>query len=350
MTIHFFTFSDRVQPSSRQRTFLTSEELERRGYSVIIHMPTVLSIALTPWPKKFVLILQTIRSLFSIQRDDIIYLQRAVYSKYFFLIMVIYLAIFRRKMIFDFDDPVYVHTPFKTKVFSKIANAVIVSTHGQLAWARQFNKNVRYIHFAIDPTLYIAYEKDYTVAPEVPVIGWLGTGPEHLHNLVLLIPVLRRLAGKVPFTFTLIGSFNDQRVLRLFDNIPDLDIRFIDRLAYTDAEAAPKEVQKFDIGVLPHQSEGEWNKGKTSMKVLEYMAAAVPPVASAFGEMPHIVRDGENGFLASSEDEWVDKLTALIGDPALRKRLGKAGQKTVVENFSLAGAVTAVEDVIRTLR
>ncbi len=349
MTIHFYTFSDRVQPSSRQRTFLTAEELERRGFSVIIHLPTVLSIALTPWPRKAVLILEIIRSLFSIKKGDVIYLQRAVYSKYFFLIMVVYLAIFRRKMIFDFDDPVYVHTPFKTKVFSKIADAVIVSTHGQLAWARQFNTNVRYIHFAIDPTLYIAYEKDYTVAPKVPTIGWLGTGPEHLHNLILLIPVLRRLAGKVPFTFTLIGSFNDPRVLRLFDNIPDLNISFIDRIAYTDAEAAPKEVQKFDIGVLPHQSVGEWNKGKTSMKVLEYMAAAVPTVASAFGEMPYIVRDGENGFLASSEDEWVEKLTALICDPALRKRLGQAGQKTVVENLSLADAVTKVAGVIQSL-
>ena len=350
MTIHFFTFSDRTQPSSRQRTFLTAEELERRGFSIIIHMPTVLSLARTPWPKKGKLIFDLLRTLPSIKRDDVIYLQRAVYSKYFFLIIVVYLKLFRRKMIFDFDDPVYVHTPFKTKVFSKMADAVIVSTHGQLAWARQFNTNVRYIHFAIDPTLYITYEKDYTVAPKVPIIGWLGTGPEHLHNLVLLVPVLKRLAGKIPFTFTLIGSFNDPRVLRLFDTIPGLDVHFIDRLAYTDAEAAPKEVQKFDIGVLPHQSKGEWNKGKTSMKVLEYMAAAVPPVASAFGEMPYIVRDGENGFLGSSEDEWVEKLTILISDPALRKRLGKAGQKTVIENFSLASAVTTVAEVIRTLR
>lgn len=350
MTVHFFTFSDRAQPSSRQRTFLTAEELERRGFSISIHLPTVLSIARTPWPRKSILILETIRSLFYIKKDDIIYLQRAVYSKYFFVIMVVYLKLFRRKMIFDFDDPVYVHTPFKTKVFSKMADAVIVSTHGQLAWAKQFNYNVHYIHFAIDPTLYIAYEKDYVVAPKIPVIGWLGTGPEHLHNLVLLVPVLKRLVGKIPFTFMLIGSFNDPRVLRLFDTIPGLDVRFIDRLAYTDAEAAPREVQKFDIGVLPHQSEGEWNKGKTSMKILEYMAAAVPVVVSTFGEMPHIVRDGENGFLASSEDEWVEKLTTLIGDPSLRKRLGKAGQKTVVENFSLAGAVTAVEDIIRTLR
>lgn len=349
MTVHFFTFSDRTQPSSRQRTFLTAEELERRGFSVVIHLPTVLSIARTPWPRKLVLIVETIRSLFSIKKDDIIYLQRAVYSKYFFAIMVVYLKLFRRKMIFDFDDPVYVHTPFKTKVFSKMADAVIVSTHGQLAWARQFNTNVRYIHFAIDTTLYIAHEKDYAMVPKVPVIGWIGTGPEHLHNLALLVPVLKRLAGKVPFTFTLIGTFNDSRVIHLFDAISNLNVHFIDRLVYTDAEAAPKEIQKFDIGVLPHQSEGEWNKGKTSMKVLEYMASAVPSIVSTFGEMPYIIRDGENGFCASSEDEWVEKLTALINDPALRKRIGKAGQETVVENFSLFGAVTTVADVIRTL-
>lgn len=351
MTVHFFTFSDRVAPSSRQRTFCTSEELEKRGFSTVIHMPTVLSISRTPWPKKFLLIMQVIRSLFSIKKGDIVFLQRAVYNKYFFVIMVVYLFISRRKMIFDFDDPIYTHNFLKTKVFSQMASAVIVSTHRQMEWAKQFNNNVYFIHFAISVTPYEKYAKDYAVAPSQPVIGWLGTGPEHLANLPILVPVLRRLAAQkdMPFTFVFIGAFKNKAVYDLFQHIPNLDIRFIDSLQYTDSESAPREIQKFDIGVIPHQSAGEWNKAKTSMKVLEYMACRVPAVASSFGEMPYIIQDGVNGFMATSEDEWVEKLSQLLRDPALRERFGRAGQQTVRDRYSFDAIIPQVAQVIRSL-
>jgi glycosyltransferase involved in cell wall biosynthesis len=350
MIIHFFTFSDRIAPSSRQRAFYIAEELEKRNFSTIINTPTVLSLARTQWPKKFFLIVQVIQSLFSIKKNDIIFLQRTVYSKYFFIVIVCYLFLTRRKMIFDFDDPVYVHTPFKTKIFCKMAHAVVVCTHIQAEWARQFNNNVHVVHIAIDPVPYKKLSKDYSVPTGKPIIGWLGTGPEHLANLPILVPVLRRLtAQKLPFTFVLIGAFKDPRVYHLFQSILGLDVRFIDKIAYTDLESAPREIRKFDIGVVPHQSEGEWNKGKTSMKVLEYMACAVPAVVSAFGEMPYIIEDGVNGFVAASEDEWVEKLTLLLNDSVLRERLGRAGQNTVQERYSFDAIMPEMVQVIHSL-
>ncbi len=350
--VHFFPFSDIVAPSSRQRAYYTAEALRKRGMETIVHTPTVLSMARTPWPRKGLLILELIRALRSVKKKDIIYLQRTVYSKYFFVILVGYVLLFRRKMIFDFDDPVYVHNFFKTKVFSQLADAVIVSTHGQLSWVKQFTHRAHYVHFAIDPEPYEKLSKDYATTSDVPVIGWLGTGPEHLANLPILVPVFTRLAKErdVPFTFVLIGSFNDVRVHSLFDRIPGLKTTFIDRIAYTDPYAAPNEIRKFDIGVIPHQSSGEWNRAKTSMKVMEYMACAVPPVASVFGEMPYLIKDGENGFLAASEEEWVQKLTLLLRDHALRKRLGRAGQQTVKEGgFALDTAVRKIEKIIHSL-
>jgi glycosyltransferase involved in cell wall biosynthesis len=237
-------------------------------------------------------------------------------------------------MIFDFDDPIYVHSFFKTKIFTQMANAVIVATHRQAEWARQYNKNIYLIYFVIDPEPYEKYSKDYSRPLSKPVIGWLGTGPEHLHNLPILVPVLARLAAQKAFTFVLIGAFKNKKVYDLFEHIPGLEVNFIDKIDYIDPNAAPKEIQKFDIGVVPHQSEGEWNRGKTSMKILEYMACAIPVVASAFGEMSYIIQDGGNGFIANSEDEWVEKLARLLDDQALRQRLGVAGQQTVREQYN----------------
>jgi glycosyltransferase involved in cell wall biosynthesis len=65
------------------------------------------------------------------------------------------------------------------------------------------------------------------------------------------------------------------------------------------------------------------------------MACGVPVVAAAVGVNREIIQDGVNGFLASTPDEWVDKLGRLLADPELRRRCGDAGRRTVVERYSL---------------
>ena len=152
----------------------------------------------------------------------------------------------------------------------------------------------------------------------------------------------------MPFRFVLIGTFGDQRVHDLFD-IPGLQAQFVDKLNYADFESAPREIQKFDIGVVPQINTTEWHKAKTSMKILEYMACGVSTVASASGELPYIIEDGVNGYLAASEEEWVEKLKLLLGDQALRERLGRAGQRTVQERYSFDAIVPRIEQVIHTL-
>ena len=65
------------------------------------------------------------------------------------------------------------------------------------------------------------------------------------------------------------------------------------------------------------------------------MGMAIPAVMSPVGVNNYIIKDGDNGFLADSEDEWVDKLSQLIEDKMLRTRIGLSGRKTVVENYSV---------------
>lgn len=332
MTVHFYTFSDISGGSSRHRAFWMAEKLRALGMDVVIHTPPVVSIARTRWPKKAVLIAEFVRSLFSIKRGDVVYLQRATYSKYFVSIMVVYLLCSRRKMIFDFDDPIYVHSYTKTKVLCRRAHLVITCTHGQATWARQFNSNVEIIHIAVAAGEYKGFIKDYSAPKEVLSIGWTGVGPEHLHNLPLLVPVFKELVQKygAAFKFILIGAFGDRRVYDLFD-IPGLQTEIVDR---AEPKSMPERIGKFDIGVVPHQTEGEWNKGKTSLKVLEYMACGVPAVATRFGEMPYIITHGENGFLSSTTEEWVQSIEALMKDAGLRERVGRAGQRRVEEAYS----------------
>src|SRR5688572_31719302 len=48
----------------------------------------------------------------------------------------------------------------------------------------------------------------------------------------------------------------------------------------------------------------EWVLGKSGLKALQYMGVGVPVVASRIGAACEFVRDGENGFLVQSTEEW----------------------------------------------
>ncbi len=92
-----------------------------------------------------------------------------------------------------------------------------------------------------------------------------------------------------------------------------------------------REVELFntcDVGVYP-LADDEWSKGKCGFKAIEFMACGVPVVAAAVGVNREIIQDGENGFLASTDDEWVDKLARLLADAELRRRFAEAGRRTI---------------------
>ena len=82
------------------------------------------------------------------------------------------------------------------------------------------------------------------------------------------------------------------------------------------------------------------------MKLLEYMAMGMPVVASRVGESRYLVRSGVNGFLAQTEDEWIEALSALIEDDKMRVRMGKTSRKVAQEKHSIAVTASKVRDAI----
>ncbi len=56
---------------------------------------------------------------------------------------------------------------------------------------------------------------------------------------------------------------------------------------------------------------------------------------SPVGVNTKIITHGVNGFLASSDSEWIDYLSQLIESAELRKILGEAGRKTVEDYYSV---------------
>jgi len=72
------------------------------------------------------------------------------------------------------------------------------------------------------------------------------------------------------------------------------------------------------------------------LAVLEAMASGTPVIASRVGGVPEIVRDGETGFLVPPGDvaQLHDRLSQVLGDASLARRLGDNARQDAVERFT----------------
>lgn len=97
------------------------------------------------------------------------------------------------------------------------------------------------------------------------------------------------------------------------------------------------------VATLPSEIEG------LSQALLEAMSVGLPVIASDVGGNPELVSDGRTGLLAPPRDvaAWAERLQRLLGDEALRERLGQAGRALVRQAFTLERTAQRTEVVYR---
>src|SRR5260370_13477328 len=83
------------------------------------------------------------------------------------------------------------------------------------------------------------------------------------------------------------------------------------------------------------------------MAILEGMASGRALVATAVGEVPTVVRDGETGILVPPENVEVlaGAIAGLLRDAALRARLGAAARQLIEDEYSAARMTAEYLDV-----
>ena len=127
---------------------------------------------------------------------------------------------------------------------------------------------------------------------------------------------------------------------------PELNITSTQWTKETEIE----ELNAIDIGIMPLPDD-KWSRGKCAFKGIQYMALEKPSVMSPVGVNNDIVEDGVNGFLASTDKEWVEKLSLLIESEELRQKIGKAGRDTILKDFSVDSQkevlVNALENLLQ---
>jgi len=94
-----------------------------------------------------------------------------------------------------------------------------------------------------------------------------------------------------------------------------------------------------DVSLCPLPEDDEFAHGKSELKFVEAGAMGVPLIASRMRQFDGVIRDGENGFFASTPEEFTDKILRLMNEPGLAKQLGDKA-KEQVEKECLAPART----------
>ena len=152
-------------------------------------------------------------------------------------------------------------------------------------------------------------------------IGWIGS-PKTAHYLDLIKPALRQFG-------------NNRDVLLSVVGIDAIEFGKIKVQCYPWSEASEvRYINGFDIGIMPLLNT-PWEQGKCGYKLIQYMACAKPVVASAVGANKEIVRQGLNGFLADSIQEWIRAFSTLHANVELRKQMGQTGRQRVRDEYCL---------------
>lgn len=208
----------------------------------------------------------------------------------------------------------------KTRFLVETADHVITSSPLLNDKCLEINrqKQCTYISSSIDTDRFVpanSYSNDQKVT-----IGWTGTFSTRPY-LDLLRPVFVELKKHRDFKLIVIGDFDYE--------FPEIDLEVI---RWT-AENEVRDLQRFDIGVYPLTMD-DWVMGKSGLKAIQYMAFGLPSVSTDISTVQQFVRDGENGLLVKTNEDWVEALVKLIDSPALRKSIGEKARQTVLERFS----------------
>lgn len=241
--------------------------------------------------------------------------------------------VFGKKIIYDFDDAIWIPNTSEAnrvvagvkwhhKVGSICRWAYKISCGNAYLrdYARQFNPQAVVMPTTID-TVHLHNQVRDQHTPGKLVIGWTGTHST-LQYLAQVVPVLARLEEEFAFEFRVISNQPPALTLRSLVFVP------------WRKETEIADLLTFHVGLMPLKDD-PWAKGKCAFKALQYMALGIPALVSPVGMNTEVVRNGVNGYVCATPQEWETAIRTLLEDESLRAHLGKAARKTVEENYSV---------------
>lgn len=269
--------------------------------------------------------------LFSIRKHTYVFIHResAPLGPPFF---EFFAKVLGAKIIYDFDDAIWIPNfsennkgfgflkRFKnTETLCKLAYKVSCGNEYLCRYASRFNHSV-----ILNPTTIDTQNLHNRVNPHTQpelTIGWTGTHST-IRYLNELLPVFEKLEKSYSFKLRVIS-----------DRAPDFSIQSLEYIRWKE-ESEIEDLLKIDIGLMP-LSPDKWSEGKCGFKALQYMSLGIPSLVSPVGVNTKIVDHGINGFVCSTEEDWLSHLSLLLSDRTLLQEMGSKTREKIQNHFSV---------------
>ena len=247
----------------------------------------------------------------------------------------------RKPYLYDYDDAFYLKyrkgrlgaaRPLLGRKFETVmggASAVTAGNHALADYARSHNSNTYYLPTVVDPDLY--QPNTANRGSSLFTVGWIGSPSTAKYLRELLAPL------------SAIGQEGDVRFIVIGGRAPRIPNVSVVELEWSESTELDL-INSFDVGVMPLPDD-EWARGKCAFKLIQYMACAVPVIASAVGANINVL-NSECGILASTPKEWADALRLLRDQPDRRGKMGQAGRERVVQHYSIHQNVPLLASLI----
>ena len=243
--------------------------------------------------------------------------------------------LFRRnpRVVFDFDDAIHLGRN-EAHVAGICARAAWVTAGNEslAAFARRHTDRVTVLPTVVDADAYVVRHTHERAGPVR--VGWLGSDRSIRETLLPYLPMLARLRDALGFELVIVTKPRPELP-------PELGAW---RWVEWSPESETRIAELIDVGIMPLVDE-PFQRGKCGLKLLQYMAAGLPAVASPVGINVQLLGDGR-GLCAASDDQWRDALAALVRDPGLRATLGATGRAFVEERYALRTWFPVLEEIL----
>jgi hypothetical protein len=227
------------------------------------------------------------------------------------------------RVVFDFDDAVHLSNDERAVGWMCRHAAWVTPGNRTLAdFAARHTDRITTIPTVIDTDKYVV-RSEYSGSGPLRV-GWSGSDLSIRSSLFPFLPLLAKLQQRLDFELVVISNS--------MPTLPVCGLRW--RFEPWRAEDEGQLAQQMDIGLMPLE-DTPFNRGKCGLKLLQYMAAGLPTLASPVGVNSEIVIEGRTGHLCRHEKEWTAALAGLLESPSRRAEMGAEGRNRCVKAYSI---------------
>ena len=336
---------DKSGPSSRYRFYNYVDYLEANGIICVVKPlfdKEYLDLSYSESFRLFSILksyMRRLNDILNLKKYDLILIEKEIFpflpawiESFFYLSRVRY--------ILDYDDAIFhrydQHKNILVRFFlsNKIAKLMIhadtvISGNEYIAdYANKFaNKDKLIIPTVVNTDL---YDQILSQKQQQFTIVWIGTQStaKYVENVS---EAIKEVCIKTNGKFLMIGARA---------NLPGVPVEFID---WSEADEI-KHLKSCHVGIMPLPDQ-HWERGKCGFKIIQYMASKIPVIASPVGVNSSIIKQGVNGYLASTKSDWIDCLYKVYNNHD--KNLAMNGYKNIVSNYSLSQTRPTLLEILR---